>query len=175
MLGLWLAQRFAASNHPNQSIPAADAAKPGDTGNANKTQANCSQRRSDSCSARKVAPRLLVDGRKQNRQAFNNHLTRPTYCGWLRAACNCFPRVLVCKLFTEKPKEGRNRSHAHNLSQPPNPRPTRPLASYSSPVATAFSGYEIQSLQLPAYNRTLLNPASCSAITFGVAVTPEPQ
>gem|GEM_PF-6500946 len=40
---------------------------------------------------------------------------------------------------TVKPKEGRNSLPAGNLSQPLNPRPTRPLGSYSSPVATGFS------------------------------------
>jgi hypothetical protein len=60
----------------------------------------------------------------------------------------CFLRLLVCKLLNEKPKEGRNRSPTSNLSQPSNPRPTRFLGSYSSPIAIGFSLYEIQSLQL---------------------------
>ncbi len=105
----------------------------------------------------------------------SNHLFRPPDCGWLRASCNHFPRLLVCKLLTVQPKEGRNSPPTGNLSQPPNPRPTRPLRPYSSPLAIGLFLYEIQSLQLPAYSRTFVNPASFSAITFGVAVTPEPQ
>ncbi|SCW62316.1 hypothetical protein SAMN04487970_102152 [Paenibacillus tianmuensis] len=83
----------------------------------------CSQRRSNSCSARTAKPNPLVDDRKQSLQAFNNHLTRLPCYGWLRAACNCFRRVLVCKLLTEKPKEGCDSLPPRNLSQPPNPRP----------------------------------------------------
>lgn len=56
---------------------------------------------------------------------FNNNLTRQPDCGWLRGSCNCFLQPLVCNLLNGKPKEGCNRSLAHNLSQSPNPRPTR--------------------------------------------------
>jgi len=144
----WDDSGSAPSTPPNRRVPAADATKPRDTDNSKNSQANCSQSRSSTCSARKVAPRPFVEGWKQNRQAFSNNLTQPPNCGWLRGSCNCFRRVLVCKLFAEEPKEGCNRSLAHHLSQPPNPLPTRPLGSYSSPVAIGLSAYEIQSLQL---------------------------
>ncbi len=121
--------------------------------------------------------KLMVSryGWRQSTRSISNHLTRLPDCGWFWGFCNYFQRILVCKLLTEKPKEGRNSLPIGNLSQPPNPRPTRPLGSYSSPVAIEFPSYEIQSLQLPGYSFTLFSPASLSAITFGQAVTPEPQ
>ncbi|MDF2713421.1 MAG: hypothetical protein K0R28_346 [Paenibacillus sp.] len=106
---------------------------------------------------------------------FNNNLSRLPDCGWFRGSCNCFLQLLVCKLLTEKPKESRNSLPTGNLSRPSNPRSTRFPRSYSSPVATGFSLYEIQSLQLPPYSFTLVKPASVKASTFGQAVTPEPQ
>lgn len=96
-------------------------------------------RQVSTCSGRKVAPRLFVDDWEQNVREFNNNLTRLPNCGWLRGSCNCFLRLLVCKLLNGKPKEGCNRLLARHLPQPPNPRPTRPLGSYSSPVAIGFS------------------------------------
>ena len=92
------------------------------------------QWRSSSCSARKVATNLLVDHRKRSLRAYNSNLTRPPRCGWLRVVCNCFRQLLVCKLLTEKPKEGCNSPPPGNLSQPLNPL----LGSYSSPTAVGF-------------------------------------
>lgn len=149
MVARWNGSGSVTTTPPRPHVPDANVTNPGDTGNANESQANCSQRWSNTCSARKATLRLFVDGRKQNRRTFNNYLIRPPLYGWFRGSCNCFRRVLVCKLLTEKPKKSCNRSLAPNLSQPPNPRPTRPLRFYSSPVATGLSLYETQSLQLP--------------------------
>src|SRR5690625_1065460 len=46
---------------------------------------------------------------------------------------------------------------------------------YSSFVSNSFSGYEIQSLKLPGYNFTLLNPAIFSAKKLEHAEIPEPH
>lgn len=82
----------------------------------------------------------LVCGRTETRL--------PSY-GWSRVFCNCFQHIPVCKLVCKRPKEGCDRSLTHNLLQPSNPRQTRLLSYFSSPVAIGLSAHEIQSLQLP--------------------------
>lgn len=89
--------------------------------------------------------------------------------------CRVQQQLLVCSLLNENAKEGCNSPPPGNLSQPPSPRPTRPLSSYSSPVATGFPSYELQSLQLPAYSFAPLTPACHKDNKFGQAVTPDPQ
>jgi len=90
----WNDSVSVAITPPNPRVPAADATKPEDTGNAKESDTNCSGKRSFTCSARKVAPHLFVDGRKRNRQAFNSHLTRLHCCGWLRVPATAFSDFL---------------------------------------------------------------------------------
>jgi len=60
-------------------VPASDAAKPGIPVTPRKAT-RIAPKGGRTISARKVAPRLLVDGRKQSHRAFNNNLTQPPDC-----------------------------------------------------------------------------------------------
>jgi len=146
--GLWLTQTFCRVHSPE---PARSCCRCRQTWGYRKRQGNPSellQKAIGLLLRTKGCDEPACGGPHTKPRAFNNNLTRLPDCGSLRGSCNCFRRVLVCKLLTEKPKESRNRPLAHNLSQPSNPRPTRLLGSYSSPTATGLSLYEIQSLQL---------------------------
>jgi hypothetical protein len=92
-----------------------------------------------------VAFGCLMNGSRSEQESprspmpFNNHLTRPPYVASPGPLATAFLGFLFASCLTEKLKEGRNSLPLGNLSQPPNPRPTRPLSSYSSPFATGLT------------------------------------